>query len=287
MKPTDSSYEFDVEVQPHAPDLYDFSTIADSIEGFEAVDEAQIALYHEQGFLVINHAFTLAEVQAATQGLTDLVAGKNPVFKTIQFRGEVRDVLDKLTLAEKMENIRKLGTFTEYEPRLKAMAQHPQLIAVLTKLLGAEPELFQSMALIKPPGGREKPWHQDHAYFDLPFETKIVGVWVALQEANTENGCLRVMPGWHRRGPFTHFQLRDWQICDDQMDGLQPERVAVPLEPGGCLFFDSFLPHGTPTNHTRQGREAVQFHYMPAGTQKVKPEDRLAVFGSEGKDVSC
>ena len=45
MKPTDSSYEFDVEVTPHAPDLYDFSSIAEGIEGFDAVDEAQLARY--------------------------------------------------------------------------------------------------------------------------------------------------------------------------------------------------------------------------------------------------
>ncbi|MEP7269955.1 MAG: phytanoyl-CoA dioxygenase family protein [Acidobacteriota bacterium] len=283
----DSPYEFDTEVTPHAPELYAFSSIAESIEGFDAVDESQIARYHEQGFLAIRHAFTPAEVAAAIRGLRDLVAGKHPDFKTMQFVGEVRDVVDTLSLAEKLANIRKLGTFTEHEPRLKSIAEHPRLLALLTRLLGEGPEMFQSMALIKPPGGREKPWHQDHAYFDLPRATKIVGVWIALEDANTENGCMRIMPGWHRRGPLTHFQLRDWQICDDQMNGLQPQRVAVPLEPGGCLLFDSFLPHGTPTNHTRQGREAVQFHYMPAGTQKCQTEERLAVFGSQGKDVSC
>ena len=31
----------------------------------------------------------------------------------------------------------------------------------------AELEIFQSLALLKPPGGREKPWHQDNAYFNV------------------------------------------------------------------------------------------------------------------------
>ncbi|MFW6213947.1 MAG: phytanoyl-CoA dioxygenase family protein [Spirochaetota bacterium] len=39
------------------------------------------------------------------------------------------------------------------------------------------------MALVKPPGGREKPWHQDHACFDLPLDSTIVGVWIALGHA--------------------------------------------------------------------------------------------------------
>lgn len=287
MKSLDAQYEFDTLVGTHARDLYTFTAIADGVDGFDRVDEAQIARYHEQGFIAIHHAFTPAEVQAAIDGLTDLVAGKNPDFKVIQFRSEVRDVLDTLSLEEKMDNIRKLGTFTEHEPRLKAIAEHPQLIASITKLLGAPPQLFQSMALFKPPDGREKPWHQDHAYFDVPLETKVVGVWIALDAADAENGCMRVMPGWHARGPFTHFQQRDWQICDEQMNEQQPARVAVPLAPGGCLLFDSFLPHGTPSNHSQRRRKALQFHYTPVGTAKIKQEERLAVFGSEGKDVSC
>ena len=56
------------------------------------------------------------------------------------------------------------------------------------------------MALLKPPRGREKPWHQDHAYFNLPLDTPIVGVWIALDEATPENGCMHVIPGSHREG---------------------------------------------------------------------------------------
>lgn len=287
MQSTESQYEFDGEVDPHAEELYDVSSIADGVEGFDAIDESQISRYHEQGYLVIHHAFTTAEVQAAVDGLIYLVAGLNPDFKTIQYRSEVRDRLSSLSLEEKMDNIRKLGTFTEYEPRLKAMAEHPRLIALITKLLGAAPEMFQSMALLKPPRGREKPWHQDHAYFDLPLETKVVGVWIALDTADMENGCMRVIPGWHTRGPYTHFQKRDWQICDEQMNDARLPKVAVPLEPGGCLLFDSFLPHGTPSNYSARKRRALQFHYCPVATPRTKKEERLAVFGSEGKDVSC
>lgn len=282
-----SLYEWDDEVPLHAPELYDYAFIADGVSGFAAVDDAALVRYHEQGFLVIHHAFTPEEVAVATAGLLDLIAGERPDFHIIQYRREVRDRLTSLSLTEKLDNIRKLGMFTEYNERLKAMAEHPQLTAVLQKLLEAEPELFQSMALIKPPRGREKPWHQDHAYFDLPLTTRIVGVWIALDPAQVANGCMRVLPGWHRKGAFTHFQIRDWQLCDEQSAAFRAACAAVPLEPGGCLLFDSFLPHGTPANQTQLGRMALQYHYMPAGTQKTAPEERLAVFGSEGKDVTC
>ena len=38
----------------------------------------------------------------------------------------------------------------------------------------------KAIKMIKPPGGREKPRHQDHAYFKLPLSTPVVGVWLAV-----------------------------------------------------------------------------------------------------------
>jgi phytanoyl-CoA hydroxylase len=287
MSTPNVSYSFDDEVASHTPDLYHYAAIAETIDGLDNVGDKQIKRYQEQGFIAVRNAFTLREVQDALDGLSDLIAGKATDFQNIQFQVDVRDRLEMLGPEERLDSVRRLLYFTDYEPRLKSMALNLKLTSVVERLLGAPSEMFQSMALIKPPRGREKPWHQDHAYFELPQHTRVVGVWIALDPAGTENGCMRVLPGWHRKGKFTHFQIRDWQICDSEMSGLIPERVAVPLDPGGCLIFDSYLPHGTPSNLTRTRRRAVQFHYCPAGTQKITPEERLAVFGSEGKNVIC
>ncbi|MFN0123151.1 MAG: phytanoyl-CoA dioxygenase family protein [Blastocatellia bacterium] len=280
-------YEWDTEVAPHAPDLYDFAGIDAGLNGFDAIDDQAIALYQQQGYLAIQNAFTPAEMQDAIDGLTDLVAGKRPDFHVIQYRAEVRDQLATMTTAEKFNHIRKLGTFTEYDARLKAIAQHPRLISLLHRILGAAPHMFQSMALIKPPRGREKPWHQDHAYFTLPIDAPVAGVWIALEQATAENGCMRVLPGWHKRGPFTHFQIRDWQLCDDESRVFKNECRAVPLDPGGMLIFDSYLPHGTPANDTPRGRKALQYHYVAADTPAITHDERLAVFGPDGRDARC
>ena len=70
------------------------------------------------------------------------------------------------------------------EPQIAALAQHPQLINIVSRIMEDVPQLFQDQALIKPPLiGREKPFHQDNAYFNLPSDTTVVGVWIALDEA--------------------------------------------------------------------------------------------------------
>lgn len=285
--PVPNEISFDSEAAPHAADLYDYAGIAETIGGLEAVTEADIARYHEQGFIAVRDAFTPEEIQVAFDGLNHLIAGRVPEFQNIQFRHDMRGKLDGLSFDERLDSVRRLLYFVDYEPRLKAIAHKPQLLALIEKLLDAPPVMFQDMALIKPPQGREKPWHQDHAYFELTPETRVVGVWIALDPAGVENGCMRVMPGWHRRGGFPHFQIRDLQICDAEMEGLTQHRVAAPLPPGGCLIFDSYIPHGTPSNFTSSRRRALQFHYKPAGAQTITPEQRVAIWGGENQGIAC
>jgi phytanoyl-CoA hydroxylase len=168
---------------------------------------------------------------------------------------------------------------------LTDLARHPNVLWLIRRLVGGEPKLFQDMALVKPAGGREKPWHQDHAYFNVAMGTSIMGVWIPMGRVTPENGCMHLLRGGHKVGARPHFKRRDWQIYDMHVDEI--DRVAVPMEAGDVLFFDGLIPHGTPVNRTDEFRWAVQFHYRPVHATLVDDTTRLAHFGSEGRDVTC
>jgi phytanoyl-CoA hydroxylase len=268
------------------PDLYQYVGTATGVDGFDAITEAQLREYDARGFLVVNNAFTPAEVDCGLEGLADLIDGQRPDFRGIQFEAKARSFLHTLSRDQKQDYVRKLISYVEYDPRLKALSIHARLQALVTRLLGEAPALFADQALLKPPLiGREKPWHQDHAYFNVPLGTRVVGCWIALDEATPENGCMHVVPGSHREGPVVHFKRRDWQICDTGVDRYHI--YAVPLKPGGMLVFDGLLHHGTPPSQSPKRRRALQFHYIPASVGRISSQERLAVFGSEGKDVEC
>jgi phytanoyl-CoA hydroxylase len=277
----------DAVIAEYPEGLYHYNAIARGVKGFDAVGAAEIELFHEQGFLVIDHAFDPHEVKGAIDGLVHLLSGENPDFTGVMYEQAAAGIdVEAMSAEERQDYVRKFMWFTPHDERLNALARHPRLLDVVTRIMVESPVLFQDMALLKPPHiGREKPWHQDHAYFDLPLETLVMGVWVALDEATTENGCMIVIPGSHRQGPVVHFKRRDWQICDTQVNNEWA--VAVPLQPGGCLLFHSLIHHGTPTNNSGLRRRAVQFHYRPQSSPVTSEEERMKIFGGEVRGATC
>lgn len=273
----------------HAPDLYKPDGLADTLSGLEAIGPAELARYEEDGFLAVEGAFTPEETAAASAGLNHLMSGGNPAFGGLMFENAVRDRFDRLAPDERFDAVRKLFDFVAFDTRLATLAAHPRLLAAVSSLMGGRmPRMFQDMALVKPPRiGREKPWHQDNAYFNYAPGTPVVGVWIALDAATTANGCMHLWRGGHREGARLHFRKRDWQICDRDMLEQRKTVLAAPLQPGGALLFSGMLPHGTPTNHSPLRRRALQFHYAPADAEKVPEAERLKLFGSEGKNVTC
>ena len=267
--------------------LYRYDAVADFVvEDFDAITDEHIEAYHALGYIVVEKAFPKWMVDEALEGMLALIRGERPDFKGIQFESWAKDRIDSLTPEERLDYVRKIAYFVGYDARLKAMAEYPPLVRTIGRILGEKPKLFQDMGLIKPPGGgREKPWHQDKAYFNIRLEDRVVGAWIALDEATAENGCMHVIPCSHKEGAVIHFMRRDWQICDT--DVKVDQDVMVPLKPGGCLLFDGLIHHGTPPNYSMKRRRALQFHYAGESAVSVEPAERLAVFGSEGKDVSC
>lgn len=270
------------------PQLYDHGEeYRGSVTWLTAITDADLAQFRERGFLLVREALSREEVRNSIAAIEALCAGQVSGDYHVRYEANARAQLAALEPQAMQDAVRKLSDFVDHEPRLLAISQHAGIAAVLRKLLGDEPAMFQDMALLKPPRiGREKPWHQDCAYFDYPQGTQVVVIWLALDEALVENGCMHVIPGSQVEGPVVHFQRRDWQICDTE---VQRQRcLALPMQPGDCLFFDGLLHHGTPPSHSPLRRRALQFHYRPAGVPPLSDKaERLRVFGEEGKDVSC
>ena len=267
--------------------LYRFDRSAEALAAPDALTDAHVDAFRRDGFVAVENVLTLEEVGRARQALDDLIHGRvSGAEEVVQPEPEVRHRWDAMDAAERADSVRKLYLFVEHEPRLNALTLHPAVHGVLERLLGEPCHLIQDMALLKPPFiGTEKPWHQDAAYFGwAPFE-RIVGVWIALDPATPENGCMHVLPGTHLSGPVPHVHERDCQIPDER---VEVERdVLVPLAPGGALFFSALVHHGTPPNRSPRRRWAVQFHYAGRSARPIDRREHAALYFEQDHYAGC
>lgn len=258
----------------------------------EELSAEQVEHFHAQGWLALEGIYSAAEVEVAKSGLADFIQGRiTPKDGRTHVQEEPALTLPDGTLApesaaERELRVRKVFDFTHHDPRMADLTMQPRLRRMLDQLIGAGSQLIQDMALLKPPRvGSEKPWHQDTAYFDWLPLGGIVGCWIALDPATVENGCMQVIPGTHREGPVAHFHYRDCQIADERVQVSRA--IAVPLAPGGVLFFGGLIHHGTPPNYSADRRRALQFHYAAADCRNMTFEEHAALFSEGGLYAGC
>lgn len=258
----------------------------------ERLSAEQVAQYASAGWLAVEGVFSAPEVETAKLALSDFIHGRiapKDGRTHVQEEPALRRADGSAapeTPDEREQRVRKVFDFTHHDPRLQALTEQPLLRALLGQLVGPDSRLVQDMALLKPARvGSEKPWHQDTAYFDWLPLGGIVGCWIALDRATVENGCMQVIPGTHVEGPVAHFHHRDCQIADER---VQVQRaVAVPLEPGGVLFFGGLIHHGTPPNGSADRRRALQFHYAASECRKMTFDEHAALFSEGGLYAGC
>jgi len=278
----------------------------------QIITDGQIQTYREQGYLFFEDVFTQEEVQAVKSALEDIVKRyafhddlceytpprnhatnqAGAVFRArdkggVFFSMEPGYQPDPARIDEISLHIRKFFNLEHAAPIFERIVfSHPRTQPILRALLGDEPVLFQSMALLKPPGGVEKPWHQDNAYFSTHNPDAVIGTWIALDDAAVENGCMHFLPGGHRLGPLRHHHTSDCEILPDRFD--RTKAVPVPLRAGGIIFFHGNIPHQTPPNHSNLRRRALQFHYRAASNPKVDRPTYDNIFREQdGTPASC
>lgn len=271
----------------------------------------QISQFREKGYLAFSHVLSAGELAEARQALSALsrALATDPASRYTAPRSngstqsgamyarpdgacfmQLEAGCDPLRLStEEIElKVRKYWSFSgEAEVFQRLLAPGGKIRGVVDSLLGDGAILFQEMALVKPPFiGSEKPWHQDNAYFSVEPLDAILGVWIALDDAAVENGCMHVIPGGHKGGAFRHHHGTD---CEIDPALLAVERaVAVPVPAGGAMFFYGLLPHETPPNRSPERRRALQFHFRGADSRIVDDEAYDKIFlNRDGEPASC
>jgi ectoine hydroxylase-related dioxygenase (phytanoyl-CoA dioxygenase family) len=150
-------------------------------------------------------------------------------------------------------------------PEVYDLLASPQVVAVVKDLLGENVIGWGSHYFCKMPrDGKRVSWHQDASYWPLT-PSKTVTVWLAIDDADTENACMRFIPGSHLYGHLT------WRLSEEDEDNVlnqtiaEVERFGEPvddvLRAGEISIHSDLTLHGSEANDSDRRRCGLTLRY--------------------------
>ncbi len=216
------------------------------------ISERQRQEMDSEGFTLFERVFTQAEMSQLEE-----------IFETFEAKRRA-DLLEKggEESISRADEITFNTHLAEQDERIRAFVSRPEMVEIATQLL-ATPQvgLYWNQTVFKmPEGDKIFPWHQDDAY--TPVEpAPYLTLWLAVNDATLENGCVSVMPGSHKEGLTPHAQSPIGLVCHPADHPNQG--VPVPAPAGSIVAFWSLTKHKSAPNRSQGIRKAYIVQYAP------------------------
>lgn len=227
--------------------------------------------YLKNGYFVLEDLFTKAEVQ--------------------DFKNEIQNILEKVRGKEHLganetigdNDFTKHGVFVGLAANseiFRLAAARPRLVEALQQIIGKHIIfLSDKVALKNADTDFGSPWHQDWPYWKGSHK---VSVWIALDNATEENGCLKIIPGSHRQGTVNHAGKSDDgkgfanRVRIEDID--ENLAVSLPVEAGGAVIFHDLLLHASHSNDSGKDRWALISTYKDGNAEDPEYDWATAAF---------
>lgn len=236
------------------------------------VSEEEVAFFRREGYLSIDRITTDDEVATMREAYDQIFAQRAGREEGMEFDLAGTDEEGaEATLPQILEP-------RNYSPALRDSLYEANALAIARQLLGPEVGPGGAHAILKPARiGSPTPWHQDEAYWGPGGNYLSISVWMPLQEATLENGCMQFIPGSHESEVMPHHHIdNNPRIHGLEIDAghLDLSRAAVcELPPGGATFHYSRTCHYTSPNVSDQPRRAFVLGFGVPQPPREEPRD--------------
>lgn len=244
--------------------------------------DAQIATFDKNGYLNGGRLLSDEAVQELRDEL-DRILEIGPDGFT---EGESQPVLFRNMTSETDPEkcVWQIVNIWEASPAYERLIYHPFVVKAIGQLTGVgDLMVWHDQIQHKPPGyGGVTSWHQDAPLWPIIRPMTPVSAWIALDDAEEENGCMWMVPGSHKWGnriDFLRTQAHLKQVGEfHDIQGFSPpvdaeittvEPRSWPVKRGEVSFHHSLAWHGSPYNRSDRPRRAIAIHYMTGESRFV------------------
>lgn len=196
----------------------------------KTLDDDAPSSFAENGFILVESVFTVDEMAACKATAKELVENRSGPSGVHVWMSDA------------------------IPPLFESVSCDPRMAAILRPLIGPRIEFLSAKPVFKSTTVHfASPWHQDQAYWGGATKHS---AWIALEDATVGNGCLRVIPGSHRR-TRDHASVRDARGFVNRVsdDDLKDDPIMdVEMNCGDVLVFHDRLLHSSHPNMSGRDR---------------------------------
>ena len=238
----------------------------DAASGDASLTPAELAHFEEHGYVVVPDLYDRETTRALKAHAIDLCLDPDILDGHLKINALVASGQVDRTGADALHSLFRPQVISE---TYAEVCRDPALTGRLASILGPDVITFNGLVIFKARGiGLPFPYHQDLWYFQQSHDMeRSCGVWMALDDADIENGCLWVVPGSHKL-PIQEHLLPDADHLQQEFREVPgaSEMAEIPVEimAGGCLFFDGRLLHRSGHNHSDRDRACYVIHNTSA-----------------------
>lgn len=214
-----------------------------------SLTQEQVKEFKEKGFVVVRSFYKPDEISKVSVWLDDL-RDRQPAESQEAKYYETSPVNGRNILV-RIENV--IG---DHNRAASDLLISEKAKAALTQLLGEAPALFKDKVNYKLPGCRADKLHQDQAAGWNAYCDSFVSMGIAVDENRLDNGALSFMCSGNYE---KRLMTEEWRPLSEDDPPYQPEDEYVLLEadPGDVIFFDAYVPHGSPPNTGTRSRRNI------------------------------
>ena len=232
------------------------------------VTESEIEFFRANGYLRARPLLSTEELNPLRKAFDNLKEG----------RSSKQPELSRNLSGDEENFVLQIVNAWEAEEAFFLHLFNPRLTSAVAELMGTDTvRVWHDQIQYKPPfKGGPTVWHQDYPYWPVLEPADLVSAWVALEDADEENGCMSMVPRSHLWGAHGNgtvgIRTDNWGPDYDPQFPPKEESVEVvpcPTKAGEVMFHHCMTWHGAPPNRSERGRPAIAVHFMPGHTKYV------------------
>lgn len=242
---------------------------------------SQIKYFQENGFVVIEDFLSSAELEKWREAVTNALKERKGIkipgtnIKVGDDDGVNKE--DSSYFSNVFDQLLNLWQTSDEVKELIISEEIGKMAATLAGVDGIR--VWHDQALIKKPWANPTSWHLDTPFWSFSHRDAL-SIWIALDDATLENGCLYFIPGSHKKTSYKNPGITKNMnsIFQFYPEFATVKSVSAPMKAGSASFHNGLCIHGAGPNMTNGFRRAMTCAFMPDGAtfngqKNILPDD--------------